>query len=307
MIPNNTIQPYKDDTLNRYQLFLTDSAFKKLAPQYLRHFKINIQIIDGEYYVQHRWQQLLVTTESCTCLFTKSMLLPCRHIFALRRSLQEDVYCEKLCNERWTRSYYKKHQRSFHRTASEKSHEIMKSNHISKAVVSNPARERENEITCTIIQLSNSGYFSSGVNHHYRICVLQQVLDLWNRAVSFDVEKISETSSLEESFSEMNLSSNPDRDDDAAIRKRKKRIDSFLKQVKLILQKDDEQNFIVKLEQLKRILFWWRRQKEVYLKENGSSRSNPFEASQINNIDDSSNSDLLYVEDDISISEINFP
>ena len=41
------------------------------------------------------------------------MILPCRHIFALRKKLECTLYDEQLCDRRWTSEYYQDNQRMF--------------------------------------------------------------------------------------------------------------------------------------------------------------------------------------------------
>ncbi|CAI6371518.1 unnamed protein product [Macrosiphum euphorbiae] len=54
------------------------------------------------------------TTEvSCSCLFYKSMRLPCKHIFHTRQLQNKPLYDLSLCDTRWTRDYYYKNQRVF--------------------------------------------------------------------------------------------------------------------------------------------------------------------------------------------------
>ena len=47
-----------------------------------------------------------VTVSDCDCTFRRSMMLPCRHIFAVRSSLNEPLFYPELCNIPWTSAYY---------------------------------------------------------------------------------------------------------------------------------------------------------------------------------------------------------
>lgn len=41
---------------------------------------------------------LEVSQVDCSCQFRKSMLLPCSHIFAVRKKLSKDLFCATLCD-----------------------------------------------------------------------------------------------------------------------------------------------------------------------------------------------------------------
>ena len=46
------------------------------------------------------------------------MKLPCKHIFALRKRLEVDLFAEELCDVRWSFKYYKENQRIFRSSSS---------------------------------------------------------------------------------------------------------------------------------------------------------------------------------------------
>ncbi|XP_065653005.1 uncharacterized protein LOC136080316 [Hydra vulgaris] len=54
-----------------------------------------------------------VTSNFCSCMFRKSMSLPCCHIFAARQMLGIILFDTELCSERWKLQYYRQHQRAF--------------------------------------------------------------------------------------------------------------------------------------------------------------------------------------------------
>ncbi|XP_057308124.1 uncharacterized protein LOC130646010 [Hydractinia symbiolongicarpus] len=56
---------------------------------------------------------LNVNTNSCTCSFTTSMLLPCRHIFVVRELEGLPLFDESLCADRWTNDFHRKTHRMF--------------------------------------------------------------------------------------------------------------------------------------------------------------------------------------------------
>ncbi|KAG1650346.1 hypothetical protein GQR58_028116 [Nymphon striatum] len=56
---------------------------------------------------------IVVFVDSCECSFFTSMLLPCRHVFGVRRHLNLPLFDESLCALRWTVHYYKSSQRVY--------------------------------------------------------------------------------------------------------------------------------------------------------------------------------------------------
>lgn len=67
---------------------------------------------NGEYNFE-KDEVLSVTAKKCSCCFFNSMLLPCRHIFALRRQLDINLFDGDLCAQRWKSLYYRKKCRLF--------------------------------------------------------------------------------------------------------------------------------------------------------------------------------------------------
>ena len=43
----------------------------------------------------------------CECSFFMGMAIPCRHIFAIRRFVGEDLFCPEVIHDRWTLDYYR--------------------------------------------------------------------------------------------------------------------------------------------------------------------------------------------------------
>ena len=46
-----------------------------------------------------------VDSNSCSCSFLKTLGLPCRHIFAARRKLNQVIFCTTMVRDRWLKSY----------------------------------------------------------------------------------------------------------------------------------------------------------------------------------------------------------
>ena len=92
-----------------YVKYLTPYAFTFVLQQLEMMSKVkDIEACkDGSFRIKTKAGLLKVTKTSCDCSFRSAMLLPCRHIFAIR-SLIGDSLCDKsLCATRWSASYYR--------------------------------------------------------------------------------------------------------------------------------------------------------------------------------------------------------
>ena len=87
-----------------FQKFVTPFAFQHIQSQMMYSEKVNV-LSPNEVQTSSGVKQ--VTVSSCECDFFKSMVLPCRHIFAIRRYTGEDMFCADLINARWTIDFYK--------------------------------------------------------------------------------------------------------------------------------------------------------------------------------------------------------
>lgn len=93
-----------------YQNFLTPHAFQKVFDQLQRkNFVEEILFLEETKGLVTTSEGLLeVSDTTCECLFNKSMGLPCRHLFKLRSLKKLPLFDEKICLERWTKTYFVK-------------------------------------------------------------------------------------------------------------------------------------------------------------------------------------------------------
>lgn len=61
----------------------------------------------------------VVSLSNCQCIFSNSMSLPCRHIFALRAKIGKPLFDGSLCDKLWTLMYYRDTQRLFSSSTAE--------------------------------------------------------------------------------------------------------------------------------------------------------------------------------------------
>lgn len=99
----------------QYGQLLTPYAAQFVREQMRKSDNVVLQEIEAgeKYSVAVQDCFIEVTSSNCSCLFRKSMLLPCRHIFAVRKHLSFDVFSVVLCDRRWHADYFKANGRVF--------------------------------------------------------------------------------------------------------------------------------------------------------------------------------------------------
>ena len=114
--------PFKDDSPeNDYSKLLTSYAAEFVHKQ----LKLTGKVKEGQYMVDTSEGSKVVTSTTCGCIFHMSMLLPCRHIFALRCKNDETLFDPVLCDKRWTTTYYRSTQRLFLTSSSQPAVQVM--------------------------------------------------------------------------------------------------------------------------------------------------------------------------------------
>ncbi|XP_074110586.1 uncharacterized protein LOC141534877 isoform X1 [Cotesia typhae] len=92
---------------------------------------INPENIEENYQINYKSLQITTTLKSCECLHWLTLSLPCRHIFSIRKHYGLSLFSEDLCSVRWSKNYYRQHQRSF-RNLNQKSIMKVKQTQVSK-------------------------------------------------------------------------------------------------------------------------------------------------------------------------------
>ena len=98
------VQPYEQGSPEmEYSKLLTSYASTFVIKQMKLAHKVKQIKEDGEQYlVETSEEEKVVSLTDCGCIFRKSMLLPCRHMFALRIKLGEPLFESTVCEKRWT-------------------------------------------------------------------------------------------------------------------------------------------------------------------------------------------------------------
>ena len=103
-------------TLGKYMELLTPYAFEYVKKQYGLSEKIKVLNDDDDKSctIDAREGQLVTSIDNCTCVFSSSMKLPCRHILATRCHKGLPQYHENLCASRWKLNYFLSNHRALH-------------------------------------------------------------------------------------------------------------------------------------------------------------------------------------------------
>ena len=173
----------------QYSTLLTCYAATYVLKQYELASKVKDLMQCGEFYkVTTSEGEKVVNEKDCGCIFRQSMLLPCRHIFALRKKLKKLLYDPNLCNKRWTISYYKSTQRIFTAALPEASLVLTTSKSKSGRRLSQNDKYRKALVLTT--QLASTASEASYVHFHRRLKLLKELADCWRNGEEVDLSAI---------------------------------------------------------------------------------------------------------------------
>ena len=98
-----------DSAEHHYMGILTPYALSFVVRQIELADKVKIKSeFEGSFEIESTTQcSVTATCCECNCSFRKTMQLPCRHIFAIRRKCEIPIFDPNLCSVRWTLRYYK--------------------------------------------------------------------------------------------------------------------------------------------------------------------------------------------------------
>ena len=108
-----------------------ESEYTKLLTSYASAFVLKqlklaekVKQIEGsgeQFTIETSEGQKSVSLSDCNCVFHTSMSLPCRHMFALRKKLNQPLFDANLCDKHWTSAYYRATQRLFSHSSTQPS------------------------------------------------------------------------------------------------------------------------------------------------------------------------------------------
>ena len=145
---------------------------------------------DHCYKVQTLAGEVQVSEFDCGCIFHQSMLLPCRHIFALRKMLSKPLYDPKICDNRWTFSYYQSTQRIFVSSSSSSSLAITVSK--LKDVRKLSQHKKYHKAVVLTSELASVASVASSVHFQRRINLLKKLIDHWKNGEEVSLVEVGE-------------------------------------------------------------------------------------------------------------------
>ena len=165
---------------NEYSKVLTDYASSFVIKQLQLAKKVKDIKCNGEQYtVESSEGELSVSLTKCSCIFRNSMLLPCRHMFALRQKLDEPLVDTNLYDDRWTSLYYRSTQRLFLNFSSQSSCTVLQSTQRGRRKLSQHEKYRKAlPLTSELASVTSN---ASHVHFHRRLKLLQELIDHWKR------------------------------------------------------------------------------------------------------------------------------
>ena len=178
-----------------YSNYLTSYASQFVLNQLSLMLKVNpVDQDNGEYTIETSKGYRTVTSNNCECIFYKSMLLPCRHIFALRKKLDLPLYDPSPCNKRWTFAYYQSTHRIFSR-------EIQATSDQDPLLVTCASKGHCNKLSkhqkfrqASVItgQLASVASYASNVHFQRRIKLLEDLVDSWKDGKEVALTEVDE-------------------------------------------------------------------------------------------------------------------
>ena len=184
------VSRFNDDSPESYySKFLSNYAAQFVLKQLHLASKVTAITADGDCYVVDTAEgQKKLTMSTCECIFYKSMLLPCRHIFALRNKLDQPLFDAALCDKRWSATYY----RSTHRLFSEHSADTSKVTVTSaKHQQALSQHQKFHEASLITMELASLASMVSNIHYERRMELLKELVDFWKKGQMVGLTEIS--------------------------------------------------------------------------------------------------------------------
>lgn len=177
-----------DNDQNSYQNLLTEKGFELLMKEWSWYARIKINIISEEKgsYTENG-VEFEVTVNDCQCKVRSSSLLPCRHIFAIRKSLSQPLFDEDLCNTRWTKTFYRKEQRMFKQKVTTSMSDIPLISEINSRDII--AEDRINLIKSYMSEIVTTTSYFCNLEFFKRLDILKQISIFWQNKIDISIEE----------------------------------------------------------------------------------------------------------------------
>ena len=186
------VNPFRDDSpQSMYSRLLTTYAAGFVHKQLELADKVScFTAVEDKYMVKTSEGDKYVTSSTCECIFRRSMLLPCRHIFALRSQLSLCIYDADLCHERWTTAYYRPTQRVFLTHSSESTMVLTTSKKHRRSLSQHQKFRMASIITA---ELASVASYASKAQFDRRIKLLKELLSYWKNEEEVGLAELDES------------------------------------------------------------------------------------------------------------------
>jgi zinc finger SWIM domain-containing protein 3 len=192
-----------------YSKYLTLYAFGFVFKQLqMINLEKEIKKVDDHWEVETSSGLQSLSTLQCTCVFNCSMRLPCRHILALRSTLDLPLFDAELCDKRWSMEYYKSTQRMFVNRV--RSPQVTLTASASKDHARRLSQhEKFRKASLLTTELASVMSHASHIHFKRRMNLLQELIDYWKNGEEVSltsVEDFSDEDYFNDSDEDMHLS-----------------------------------------------------------------------------------------------------
>lgn len=257
-----------------YTDFLTDKAFEYVIKEIRASAFLDVEGINKKtctFVTQHGIISK-ATTESCDCKFWNSMKLPCRHIMAIRSHFSLPLYCEELCNQRWTKKYCIMTQRCFRLQNKEERNDIRDlspviSNLQSETITSNFDGKKEaiENISKDLVTVCS---MCCNENFDTKVAILKELNDQWSQDVIVYVHEMEKKKEIVIPTNQSPLLTKTTKIKKMSVPQKRKIVRPLLTLMVNDVLKSNDENFCKKMNILNFIENCWRQQIDVYLSTN---------------------------------------
>ncbi|VDI16268.1 Hypothetical predicted protein [Mytilus galloprovincialis] len=183
---------FEDDSPEKkYITYLTDYAAKFVLINIKKCQKMQISTEEdtGILYYEDSYGKIALNDKKCSCIFNRSMSLPCEHILVTRLFLGLDLFDASLCSMRWTLSYYRQKMRLLSTDKSVEGHVICSTVKEKNGPLSEHQKYRKASVITN--QLASLCAEVSMVEYKKRIEQLNQLLTSWRSIGNSIISDIS--------------------------------------------------------------------------------------------------------------------
>ena len=186
----------ENNCLSEYQQLLTPYAFSFLIKQFKLCSQVKITEgvrVDKNSYtttIHSKGRSFLTSDCHCNCGFHTAMELPCKHIFALRKHANLNVFQAKLCAIRWTHDYYRNSHRVFSTNATLSTSVSVSTMDRLPALKVLSQNEKYRKVFAIAQKLANVASYISTREFSYAVQCLEKLLKAWEQGQHVTVEVV---------------------------------------------------------------------------------------------------------------------